>query len=76
MRNTFLSSAVGLAALATLGLTATVADAAPITRTFAVSATNFTNTGSNSSVSSPVDPALLSFTVTFDPSCLNAIRFR
>lgn len=68
MRNTFLSSAVGLAALATLGLTATVADAAPITRTFAVSATNFTNTGSNSSVSSPVDPALLSFTVTFDPA--------
>ncbi len=68
MRNKFLSTAIGLAALATLGLTATVADAAPITRTFAVSATNFTNTGSNSNVPSPVDTALLSFTVTFDPA--------
>lgn len=60
MRNTFLNAAVGLVALATLGLTATVADAAPITRTFTFS-------GANTGLPS-IDPVTGSVTVTFDPS--------
>lgn len=60
MRNKFLSTAVGLAALATLGLTTTVADAASITRTFTFSGTN---TGVPS-----IDPVMGSVTVTFDPA--------
>lgn len=52
-----------IAAITALGMIATSVQAAPVTRTFTFTATDFTE-------ASPIDPAMGSFTVTFDPAGL------
>ncbi len=52
-----------MAAISVLGMIATSVQAAPITRTFTFAATDFIGVA-------PVDPAMGTFTVTFDPAGL------
>lgn len=52
-----------MAAISVLGMIATSVQAAPITRTFTFTATDFIGVA-------PVDPAMGTFTVTFDPAGL------
>lgn len=57
------ATVTAMAAISVLGMIATGVQAAPITRTFTFTATDFIG-------AAPVDPAMGTFTVTFDPAGL------